>query len=442
MTTTNPTLLAMPIAKNGTKNTIPETQAAAGNGLMSQSTGFPPETALPLGAGGKAPTREDFNGAFNLLSDIAFYAQKGWTFEYDATQDYYKGCVVIDPADGNRYECIADMPVADTIAPHSDTNNDYWKAFSLGGGVPVGFIMPYAGTGLAEGFLDCDGSAVSRTMYPDLFAAIGTTWGAGDGSTTFNLPDQKFLTGVKLSIGETAPVVTGASYSSPAGSLVDTDYLGHQLMAFRSSGQDVPGVDAIDGVIPYNGGTADYSKVGTFNAATRLPIYADLSEATGEPENQYSEKIHYMIKAFDGQTPDSALIDVTQYAQDLAHKADRSLSNLNATGEARFAHVVIDSYYDSTTGGWWREYADGWIEQGGMADRPSTTVTITLFRPYADTNYTVLTSCSTTVSDMASGLNDTASGDRTTTTFVAGAINTVQTYRKIIWTACGMGASA
>ena len=67
---TNPTLLTMPIAENGQKNTIPATQAAAGDGLLSQSTGFPPETALPLGAGGKAPTREDFNGAFNFLSNI------------------------------------------------------------------------------------------------------------------------------------------------------------------------------------------------------------------------------------------------------------------------------------------------------------------------------------------------------------------------------------
>jgi len=205
MTTTNPTLLAMPIAKNGTKNTIPETQAAAGNGLMSQSTGFPPETALPLGAGGVAPSREDFNGAFNLLGGVAYYAQKGWTFHYDATQDYFAGCIVIDPSDNKRYECIADMPVADTIAPHSDTSHTYWKEFSLGGGVPVGFIMPYAGTGLAEGFLDCDGSAVSRTMYPDLFAAIGTTWGAGDGSTTFNLPTSEDL------------VLQGASTTNPVG---------------------------------------------------------------------------------------------------------------------------------------------------------------------------------------------------------------------------------
>lgn len=56
--------------------------------------------------------------------------------------------------------------------------------------VPSGMIMSWPNTGaLPSGWLECNGAAVSRTTYADLFAAIGTTWGAGDGSTTFNLPD-------------------------------------------------------------------------------------------------------------------------------------------------------------------------------------------------------------------------------------------------------------
>jgi microcystin-dependent protein len=49
--------------------------------------------------------------------------------------------------------------------------------------------MPFAGSVAPEGYLLCDGSAVSRTDYADLFTAIGTTYGAGDGATTFNVPD-------------------------------------------------------------------------------------------------------------------------------------------------------------------------------------------------------------------------------------------------------------
>ena len=54
--------------------------------------------------------------------------------------------------------------------------------------MPAGVIVPFAGTTVPAGYLLCDGSAVSRTTYADLFAAIGTTYGAGDGNTTFNLP--------------------------------------------------------------------------------------------------------------------------------------------------------------------------------------------------------------------------------------------------------------
>jgi microcystin-dependent protein len=56
---------------------------------------------------------------------------------------------------------------------------------------PVGAVTPYAGSSAPPGWLIADGSVVSRTTYPELFAAIGTTYGAGDGSTTFNLPDLR-----------------------------------------------------------------------------------------------------------------------------------------------------------------------------------------------------------------------------------------------------------
>ena len=64
-------------------------------------------------------------------------------------------------------------------------------------GVPIGAIIPYAGSTAPFGTLICNGAAISRSAYPELFEAIGTTWGAGDGSTTFNIPDLRgyFLRG-------------------------------------------------------------------------------------------------------------------------------------------------------------------------------------------------------------------------------------------------------
>lgn len=54
-----------------------------------------------------------------------------------------------------------------------------------------GFIMPFGGTSTPLGYMACDGAAVSRTTYAALFAAIGTAWGAGNGTTTFNIPDLR-----------------------------------------------------------------------------------------------------------------------------------------------------------------------------------------------------------------------------------------------------------
>ena len=68
------------------------------------------------------------------------------------------------------------------------------KASASGGGgasLPVGVIMPTATTTAPAQWLICDGSAISRTTYANLFNAIGTTYGTGDGSTTFNLPNLK-----------------------------------------------------------------------------------------------------------------------------------------------------------------------------------------------------------------------------------------------------------
>ena len=58
-------------------------------------------------------------------------------------------------------------------------------------GMPIGAVFPFYGTTPPAHTLACNGSAISRTAYAELFAVIGTTAGAGDGSTTFNVPDLR-----------------------------------------------------------------------------------------------------------------------------------------------------------------------------------------------------------------------------------------------------------
>lgn len=59
------------------------------------------------------------------------------------------------------------------------------------GQIPVGAVLPYAGATAPSGYLLCDGQAVSRVTYAALFALISTTYGLGDGSLTFNVPDLR-----------------------------------------------------------------------------------------------------------------------------------------------------------------------------------------------------------------------------------------------------------
>jgi microcystin-dependent protein len=70
-----------------------------------------------------------------------------------------------------------------------DNINKMKQAINLN--APAGVISMYGGSTAPSGWLLCDGSAVSRTTYARLFSAIGTKYGAGNGSTTFNLPNFK-----------------------------------------------------------------------------------------------------------------------------------------------------------------------------------------------------------------------------------------------------------
>lgn len=86
----------------------------------------------------------------------------------------------------------ADRAIVADSATHATTSDD---ADTVDGkhavdlAVPPGAVLPFATTTAPSGWLVCNGQAVPRASYPKLFTAIGTHYGAGDGSTTFNLPD-------------------------------------------------------------------------------------------------------------------------------------------------------------------------------------------------------------------------------------------------------------
>ena len=96
-------------------------------------------------------------------------------------------------------------------------------------GVTPGLIFDYAGTSAPTGYLLCDGSAVSRATYANLFNAIGTTWGVGDGSTTFNVPDLRRKTTIGSGGTAVGPVANtvGATGGEETHTLVTAELATH-----------------------------------------------------------------------------------------------------------------------------------------------------------------------------------------------------------------------
>lgn len=100
-----------------------------------------------------------------------------------------------------------------TPAIGSDTTHAASTAF-VRDILPPGVLVPYGGSSAPSGWLLCDGSAVSRTTYAALFAILSTTYGAGDGSTTFNLPDLRGRAPVGAGTGATTEAVDAGAVTA------------------------------------------------------------------------------------------------------------------------------------------------------------------------------------------------------------------------------------
>lgn len=130
--------------------------------------------------------------------------------------------------------------------------------------IPVGAIIDHAGSSAPAGWAICDGSAVSRSTYSALFTAIGTTYGVGDGSTTFNLPDCRG----RASIG----AGTGSGLS--ARSLAATGGAETHVLTGSESPAHTHGAASL--------GTGDYT---AFASGTRAPVNATTYTANGAAHN-------------------------------------------------------------------------------------------------------------------------------------------------------------
>lgn len=144
--------------------------------------------------------------------------------------------------------------------------------------VPIGTILDFAAATAPTGYLVCDGSAVSRSTYAALFAVIGTTWGSGNGSTTFNVPDFRGRTSIGSGTG-TGGNATAHALGSKGGdeelqshshNLTNTDY---KIMAIKNES----GVAGSFNLQAHSSGSNRYALASTNSA--NLTYYAATASA-------------------------------------------------------------------------------------------------------------------------------------------------------------------
>ena len=199
-------------------------------------------------------------------------------------------------------------------------------------GIPVGTVVMFTAAEPPAGYLKCDGAAVGRETCPELFAAIGTTYGEGDGKTTFNLPN---LIGRFAEGSATPGTVKEAGLPNLVGY---SDTVGFSDTRFEPTGCFYPAEE-------WNAGTFNIvEKTGTaganvvrFDASHGNPTYGK-SDTVQPP----ALTLLPCIKAFDAAV-DSGLIDITELANEVAGKADTNLSNLSATGKTKVASLAMPS---------------------------------------------------------------------------------------------------
>lgn len=144
--------------------------------VYQTETGSATYTSLVTDAGGAVPGWVN-EGSYTIVA-AAQGAFSGATYYFDATR-------------GDGVSNIAAGVVGSTQLASSITQ-------AL---LPSGAMLDFAGPVAPTGFLLCDGNAYSRSTYASLFSAIGTVWGGGDGSTTFNVPDFRGLVSVGAGVG-------------------------------------------------------------------------------------------------------------------------------------------------------------------------------------------------------------------------------------------------
>lgn len=145
--------------------------------------------------GALIPAYQDMNSVHYLaFYQICYLLQMGIP-EWDSQTTYYTNSIV--QYNGVLYTSLQDS----NTNQEPDTQPSYWQS-GLPSAESIGVVKQFAGSVAPAGYFICDGAAKSRSTYAGLFAIIGTIYGIGDGSTTFNIPNMQTRVPVGYSSGD------------------------------------------------------------------------------------------------------------------------------------------------------------------------------------------------------------------------------------------------
>ncbi len=308
------------------------------------------------------------------------------------------------------------------------------------GGIPVGHQFFTTNPNIPAGCIPLLGGEYSRTTYADLWAWVQTqdgylldesAWQAkaaanggnvpyyskGDGSTTFRVPALKCW-------------VRGAGSISEVGGYLAAglpNIKGELVIGYNASYLANGAFQAVKAVWNLDGGSNHVLDSAIFDASISNPIYG--ASDTVQPPSIIGM---WLVKAY-GTVVNVGSTDVENIATGLTELETRfDALNNNVAG---IADYIIETYVSGTN--WWRKWKSGWVEQGGCATSSSgNTQTVTLLKPYANRNYTIVGQAVDTGSSLRNG-STTNIISKTATSFKIGVYGGSTENN---WYTCGQGA--